>query len=160
MNTPQSLSTCRKILFCTDFAPDARSAFVFAAELAQKNFPNSTLYILHTIPEAPAQFWKGYIYGVDEDVDAAAKQKIDETLREEYFSKLPAELPVKWDVRIGEAGQSILAYAAEQGADLIVLGRQGKTKAEKLLFGNVIERVIRKSPCPILVIPMMNPNPA
>ena len=36
---------------------------------------------------------------------------------------------------------------------MVIIGRQGAGKVGKIFFGNVAERVVRKSPCPVLVIP-------
>ena len=72
----------KKILFCTDFSENADRAFVFAVNSAVRNV-GCELHLLHVIPEPPAQFWKGYIYEADEDVDARAKREIDAKLAEE-----------------------------------------------------------------------------
>ena len=114
----------RKMLFCTDFSANADRAFVFAVRAAQRN-PGCELHLLHVIPEPPAQFWKGYIYEVDEDVDARAKREIDAKLAEAYQPHVPPEVKLIIAMRIGEARQKILEYAQEQGIDLIILGRQG-----------------------------------
>ena len=142
----------RKILFCTDFSENADRAFVFAMNAAVRN-AGCELHLLHVIPEPPAQFWKGYIYEVDEDVDARAKREIDAKLAETYRPRVPADIRLEIAMRIGEAGQMILAYAREQDVDLVIVGRQGAGKVGKIFFGNVAERVVRKAPCPVLVIP-------
>jgi nucleotide-binding universal stress UspA family protein len=115
--------------------------------------PGSELHLLHVIPEPPAQFWKGYIYEVDEDVDARARREIDEKLAQTYRPRVPAGVPLVIAMRIGEAGHQILDYAQEQDIDLVIVGRQGAGAMGKILFGNVTERVVRKAPCPVLVIP-------
>jgi nucleotide-binding universal stress UspA family protein len=56
-------------------------------------------------------------------------------------------------MRIGQAGQKILEYAAEQDIDLIIIGRQGTGTVGKIFFGNVSELVVRKAQCPVMVIP-------
>lgn len=142
----------KKILFCTDFSENADRAFIFAVHTAVRN-PGSELHLLHVIPEPPAQFWKGYIYEVDEDVDARARREIDEKLAETYRPRVPADLPLMIAMRIGEAGQEIVRYAIEQDIDLVIVGRQGAGTVGKLFFGNVTGRVVRKAPCPVLVIP-------
>ena len=142
----------KKILFCTDFSENADRAFVFAVNSAMRNV-GCELHLLHVIPEPPAQFWKGYIYEVDEDVDARAKREIDAKLAEAYVPRVPADVKLVVAMRIGEARHKILEYAAEQDVDLIVLGRQGAGAVGKILFGNVTERVVRKADCPVLVIP-------
>ena len=142
----------KKILFCTDFSENADRAFVFAVNTAVRN-TGCELHLLHVIPEPPAQFWKGYIYEVDEDVDARARREIDEKLAEAYKPRVPPGVKLVIAMRIGEAGQQILEYAKELDVDLVIVGRQGAGKVGKILFGNVSERVVRKAPCPVLVIP-------
>ena len=142
----------KKILFCTDFSENADRAFVFAVNSAVRNV-GCELHLLHVIPEPSAQFWKGYIYEADEDVDARAKREIDAKVAEVYRPRVPADVKLVVAMRIGEAGQKILEYAQEQDADLVIVGRQGAGAVGKILFGNVTERVVRKAACPVLVIP-------
>ena len=90
---------------------------------------------------------------MDEDVDARAKREIDAKLAETYRPRVPEGVRLEIAMRIGEAGQKILEYARSENMDLIILGRQGAGGVGKLLFGNVTERVVRKAPCPVLIIP-------
>jgi nucleotide-binding universal stress UspA family protein len=55
--------------------------------------------------------------------------------------------------REGIPATEILRAAAAGGADLIVMGTHGRTGARRLLLGSVTESVLRRSPCPILVVP-------
>ena len=142
----------KKILFCTDFSENSDRAFVFAVNSAMRN-TGCELHLLHVIPEPPAQFWKGYIYEVDEDVDARAKREIDAKIAATYCPRVPEGVKLVIVLRIGEAGHKILEYAQEQDTDLILVGRQGAGAVGKILFGNVTERVVRKATCPVLVIP-------
>ena len=73
MDTVHSVSPFQKILFCTDFSENADYAFDFAVDAAVRR-PGCTLYLLHVIPETDAQFWKTYLYEV-ENVDQKAKQR-------------------------------------------------------------------------------------
>ena len=97
----------RKILFCTDFSANADRAFIFAVNAARRH-TDGQLHLLHVIPEPPAQFWKGYIYEVDEDVDARAKREIDEKLAQTYLPRVPEDVQLTIAMRIGQAGQKIL----------------------------------------------------
>ena len=67
-------TTFQRILFCTDLSENADFAFQFALDAARRR-PGSELYILHVIPETEAQFWKTYVYEV-EDVDSGSKSFI------------------------------------------------------------------------------------
>ena len=56
-------------------------------------------------------------------------------------------------VRIGEHGTEILAEAEEWGAEMVVLGTQGRGGFSRFLIGSVAESVVRSAPCDVLVIP-------
>ncbi len=47
---------------------------------------------------------------------------------------------------------AIVAYAQKIAADLIVKSTHGRGGLSRLVFGSVAEAVLRKAPCPILVI--------
>jgi nucleotide-binding universal stress UspA family protein len=141
----------QRILFCTDFSENADFAFGFALDSATRR-PGCTLYLLHVIPEPEAQFWKTYIYEVD-DVDKKAKHDIDERL-EPYHSRVPEGFDFQVEIRIGKDSQQILEFAEEKEVDLIVIGRQGHGSLETVLFGNVTEKVVRKAKCAVLVVPL------
>jgi hypothetical protein len=73
------------VLFCTDFSQNADFAFNYAVDAVIKR-PSSELYLLHVIPESDSQFWKTYIYDV-EDIDNKAKHDIDTRIKEAYIDK-------------------------------------------------------------------------
>lgn len=55
-------------------------------------------------------------------------------------------------VRIGTPADEIDDYAREIGADLIVIPSHGYHGVKRFLLGSVTERVLRYSPCPVLVL--------
>lgn len=148
----QSAPAFRKILFCTDFSENADFAFGYALDLARQN-PDSTLYLLHVVPESDAQFWKGYIYEV-EDVDQKARQDIEERLDRTYRSKISAQIGFRAEFRVGKEHEEIVEFAKKEDVDLIVMGRHGQGSLQKMFFGNVTEKVARHAPCAVLIIPM------
>lgn len=142
----------QRILFCTDFSKNADFAFAFAIDAARRR-AGSELYLLHVIPESEGQFWKTYIYEVD-DVDAKAKRDIDERVNQSYRSQLPAGMDLKAEFRVGKEHQQILRFAREKRIDLIVMGRQGHGALQHALFGKVAEKVVCKAECAVLVVPL------
>jgi len=145
-------SPFRRILFCTDFSENADFAFDFATDSARRR-PGCTLYLLHVIPEPDAQFWKTYLYEVD-DIDAKAKADIDEKIAGSYLPRVPDGVELKVEMRIGRDYVEILKFAGENDVDLIIIGRHGQSSLEKVLFGNVTEKVARKAECAVLVVPL------
>jgi nucleotide-binding universal stress UspA family protein len=55
-------------------------------------------------------------------------------------------------VRVGKPVDEILRFAAEHGADVIVMGTHGRTGIRHLIAGSVTERVVRASDLPVLTI--------
>lgn len=144
-------SPYRRILFCTDFSENADHAFTYALDAALRR-PGCALFLLHVVPEPDAQFWKTYLYEV-EGVDDKAKHDIDARVAETYLPRVPESVDFRVEMRVGRDYQKILAFAAENSADLIVMGRHGHSALESVLFGNVTEKVVRKAACPVLVVP-------
>ena len=141
-----------RLLFCTDFSENADYAFRFAIDIARRR-PDCTLTLLHIIPEPEAQFWKTYIYEV-EDVDEKAKRDIDAKIARDYRPLVPDHVTFKVEMMIGKDYVRILEFAETSNADLIILGRHGHTPLGNMLFGNVASKVVRQANCPVLVVPL------
>ena len=148
-------TTFRRILFCTDFSENSDLAFYHALNIAEAN-PGCELVIFHVIPEPNAQFWKSYIYEVD-DVDSKAKADIDEKIHDTYLSKIPEEVSYKVKAAVGRADQQILEAAKTEQADLLIIGRGDRAGLATLFFGKVTEHVARRAECPVLIIPHSSP---
>jgi nucleotide-binding universal stress UspA family protein len=52
-----------------------------------------------------------------------------------------------------DARSEIVKQALETRADLLIMGTHGRSGFEHMLLGSVTEKVIRKAPCPVLVVP-------
>ena len=141
----------KKILFCTDFNTDAMTAFHYALNIADGN-DDSEIIIFHAIPEPDAQFWKSYIYEVD-DVDAKARADIEKKINEVYLPAIPDGIGCSSQFVIGNVGEEILLAAQKNGADLIVIGRGAGLNIINRILGNFTEKIIRKANCPVLIVP-------
>jgi len=58
--------------------------------------------------------------------------------------------------RIGEPSAEIVQVAEEEGADLIVLGNEKRSKVEQVLLGGMRAKVIDRSPCDVMLVPEMS----
>ena len=146
-------SLTKRILFCTDFSPNASLAFDYAIDAAIRR-PGCMLYLLHVIPAPDAQYWKTYLREDGIDVNQKAKDDIDAKINAEYRPRVPADVNFTTVFRIGKAYVEIIDFAKTVDANLIVLGRQGGSAIESLFFGTVAEKVVKRAKCPVLVIPL------
>jgi nucleotide-binding universal stress UspA family protein len=83
-----------------------------------------------------------------------------------YLSELESDLSaeglnVKTDVIIGETAHSIIQYATENNADLIIIATHGYTGIKRVMFGSVALRVLHDTHVPVLLIrPESSPKQA
>ena len=145
------------ILVSTDFSENAQVAFEKACELAA--LLGARLHVLHVQDESSLRvaIKEGLLDSCD--TDEAIRAAV-ERLTAERFARVLAQvncgtLEITHLSRRGDAAQQTLAYAKEIGADLIVIGRHGEGVLSNLIsavLGSVAEVIIRKSPCPVLVV--------
>ncbi len=62
-------------------------------------------------------------------------------------------IPVRRQVLNGAPPELIVATAAEQGIDLIVMSTHGRAGLLRLLYGSVAEAVLRGASVPVLLVP-------
>lgn len=139
-----------KILFCTDFSRESAAAFSYAIEICRAS-THGEIILFHVIPEPDAQFWKTYIYELDQ-IDEKAKEDIDRQFEQDYLSRIPAGLSVSTRVAIGNAGQQVISLVESEHIDLVIMGRKRK-KTSGVFFGDNAKATLQKAGCPILVIP-------
>ncbi|HEX8184461.1 MAG TPA: universal stress protein [Blastocatellia bacterium] len=147
----------KTILALTDFSENAQVAFEKAYDLARQL--GAKLYVLHVRDESNLRIAikEGLLEAgsTDDQLQTAV-----ERLTEERFSNLLAcvdssEVEVERLSRRGDSDATILAYAKQVHADIIVIGRRGAGIVENILsavLGSVAETLIKKSPCPVLVV--------
>jgi len=55
-------------------------------------------------------------------------------------------------VERGIPHETVLEYAVANDVDLVVMGTHCRTGLDRVLLGSVAERVVRRSPVPVLVV--------
>ena len=136
------------ILCPVDFSEISKEALKNAVDLG-KTF-NSGITLLHVVEPimAPTDFTFGPLTSgeVEEKLVARAKESL-----ENLASTLGlASGKGKLIVARGRASAEIVRVAYDIDADLIVMGTHGYTGMVHVLIGSTAERVLRKSPCPVL----------
>lgn len=63
-----------------------------------------------------------------------------------------AGLSVDAEVKIGDAGEVVCQLAQDWGADLIVIGRRGRSGLSEVLLGSASNHVLHHAPCSVLVV--------
>ena len=154
----------KKILVAINNSPLGPLVFSVAVEQAQLN--QSALKLLHCIPREmmaeptfpmtyepslqPSPTISGYQTQqiiVEQQIEDA--QALLERYRQEALNQ---GVPTEADYPVGEPGHLVCESAKEWEADLIVVGRRGRSGLAEALLGSVSNYVVHHAPCSVLVI--------
>jgi len=141
----------RHILVPVDLSGTSERALLYAAELSEKL--GARLTVLYVVPE-PAPALPDMMMPVPvatadtDDLTAAGREAVAELVAKNNLGRLN---PTS-EVRVGDAGEEIVAAADDLKADLLVVGTHGRSGLKHLLLGSVAERVVRHASCPVLTV--------
>lgn len=137
----------RVILCPTDFSENSAAALRVASDLARQN--QAALIVLHVADTLGPES-----LGYGEAETRLQPEGHVAELRQELHRLAPAEpgLEPHYLLREGDPAAVIEQVVREQHCDLVVLGTHGRTGLDRLLMGSTAERIIRRCPCPALVV--------
>jgi nucleotide-binding universal stress UspA family protein len=139
-----------KILHPTDFSACADQAQQQAVRLAHAM--GGEIVLLHVAVETPL-YGEGLMSMKEvREVYAAARKWATATLEERAAAIREHGLATRFVLKAGVPHEEIVKTAAEEGADLIVLGTHGRGGVERFFIGSVADRVIRTAPCPVVTV--------
>lgn len=144
------MNRLKTILVAVDFSESSAKAFV-TARFMSRAF-DAHLLLLHVINE-PVDMRGFYVPHIsfdkleDEIAEGAAKLMTQ-------FCKDNLGNTTNYETSIvsGVPYQEIIQVATQKNVDLIVMGTHGRTGLDHVLFGSTAEKVVRKSPLPVLTV--------
>ena len=77
------------------------------------------------------------------EVEAASRKLLEE---------IAGQTKARVIVRIGEPVATILSVAAEENADMVVMGTHGRRGLPRFFLGSVAERVVRQCQVPVVTV--------
>ncbi len=142
----------KKIVVATDFGEAADAALSYGRELA-RSF-NARLELVHVVENVLTRGFgaEGYVASypeLQEEVEEAAERQLASMLSDEDRQMLGAKAVL---LKSNSPAFTIVGYAKEQDADLIIMGTHGRGAVAHLLMGSVAERVVRAASCPVLTV--------
>jgi nucleotide-binding universal stress UspA family protein len=139
----------QRILVPLDFSRHTEAVLEWAAHLAEEH--QSRLLLLHAY-HLPVEFQQLEGAYLPQDFWASVKAEAEQNLNRYAEPLRQRGLAVELIVREGYPATVIEEEATEQRADLIVIGTRGLSGLKHLLLGSIAERVVQKSPCPVLTV--------
>jgi nucleotide-binding universal stress UspA family protein len=145
----------KRILCPVDLSPDSRAALEYAVHFAE--LFDAELHVLHAYWQAPEYTGIDLTSLVVVGSGNLALGEVERRAAEHQLADFVAPhasraLRLQRHLALGSAPRAILSAAADLGCDLVVMGTHGRTGVRRLVLGSVAERVVRSSPCPVLVV--------
>jgi nucleotide-binding universal stress UspA family protein len=141
----------KRILVATDFSSSAEAARRVATGLARAH--GAELLLLHAWEETGRHnYVEARTMTNLEDIRAGQREWVQTALAAQAAEAQAAGVAARDLVVTGRAAEKIAEAAHSGGADLIVVGTQGRTGLDRLLLGSVAEGVVRLALCPVLIV--------
>jgi len=135
----------KQILTAYDGSKSAQRAFHFALELAQPFGATVTVLAVARPPEPPTMVETTAL------LESATEQFEKDFVGFREAAKT-AGVPIETLVVAGHPAEQIVHHAAEQNADMIVMGHRGRSRFERWLLGSISKRVVSYAPCTVTIV--------
>ena len=143
--------TLKTVLVPTDFSEASESALRYGKAMAEAF--GASLHVVHVMEDLLAHAWAAEVYvssmpQLRDEIEKESRQRLVTLLTDAERATLRAETALL----AGNPVLEIIRYAKAHGVDLIVMGTHGRGPIAHMLLGSVAEKVVRKSPCPVLTV--------
>ena len=141
----------KRIMIATDGSEASRSAAMVAVDIARQAIGSITaVYVMETerlsrlpgiatLPELREK-----IMALMQEEGQQATQFVEDQAR-------AAGVPCCKILAQGRASEELIKISKQQAIDLLVMGSMGRTGMERILLGNVAEKVVHESAIPVLL---------
>ena len=135
------------VLYPTDFSDNAESAFAYVERIVEAGAKRVTL--LHVQDQVVGRHLKDRL----DEFNATDTARL-ERLRDRLQAKGAKD--VRIEVPYGAVAGEIIARTTSAGASLVVMGSQGLGHIGEVFLGGVSNKVARRSPVPVLLVPLVS----
>jgi universal stress protein A len=138
------MSMFKKILAPTDFSELSARGVRYACELSKDVDAEVVIFNVVLLDETNV---------INKQEVERHEKRLDEFVAQKV-SDLGADLKIRKVVDAGDAYGAILDCADNERVDLIVMSSHGRSGLSRMLIGSVTDKILRGSPCPVLVVPL------
>jgi nucleotide-binding universal stress UspA family protein len=143
---PRWLGAVRTVLVPTDLGENARVLFSHAGELAREL--GAAIRVIHVVV-SPCERSSAYLPppAIITQMQQLTGMRPDSPARVSDTAGQPQST-----IRVGDPSQTILSYADEVQADLIVMATHGRHPLARMVLGRVAQKVMQQAHCPVLTL--------
>ena len=140
----------RRILVPIDFSENSKKALRYAQSFAEQF--GAGLDLLHVVE--PTIRPEGYMImpAALEGRTVARMNEREQQLANLRRREIGKRIKGETIVHMGKPSREIINLAKAKKVDLIIIATHGYTGMKHVLLGSTAERVVRRAPCPVLVV--------
>ncbi len=146
--------TLKRILLPVDGSACSRNATSYALSLAQQT--GAQVFAIHVsrprwvqpVEEGSLETSADVVLKLQEEAAADTERLLGEVAE----AAKQAGITLETCEMSGNPPRSIVQFAKQVAADLVVMGTHGRSGIARAVLGSVTEDVIRHAPCPVLVV--------
>ncbi|MEF8801178.1 MAG: universal stress protein [Halolamina sp.] len=135
-----------KILVPMDDSEMAERALEYAIE----SYPDPEITVLHVVGEPTSMWGAATGLALEENIEEAAEERAKEVFDRARELADEHDVEITTEVQLGHPVRAILNRADD--FDTVVIGSHGGSLADRLIIGNVAQKVFRRSPVPVTVV--------
>ena len=146
------ITMIKSVMIATDGSDTSKKAAVIGIDIARR--ANGTVTAVYVMDISRLSHLPGYatLPGLKEKILALIQDEGRQAIEFVQDRALVMGVPCNKIIAQGNPGEELLKAACEQKADLLVMGKIGRTAVEKFLLGSVAEKVVLQSTIPVLLI--------
>lgn len=134
-----------RILVPMDDSEMAERALTYALE----NHPDAAITVLHVVGEPSAMMGAATGLALEDNLEDAAEERARAVFTDARDLAAEHDIEITTEVQLGHPARAILNSA--DNFDAVVIGTHGGTVADRLVIGNVAQKVFRQSTVPVIV---------
>ncbi len=123
-----------------------------ALEYALEKFPDADVTALYVVP-VPDGYWAAF-QDPEDRVPGAERGREDgrDILDEAVDIAADRGRDLDTEIATGKPDQEIVELATTDDYETVVIGSHGRERMARIMLGSVAEKVVRRSPVPVIVV--------
>lgn len=121
-----------------------------ALEYAINNHLDAEITVMHVVGEPSPWGGAATSLALEEDLDEAAEERAEEVFDDAWELAAESDVELTTEIQLGHPARAILNRAGD--FDAVVVGSHGGSLSDRLVVGNVAQKVFRRSPVPVVVV--------
>jgi len=135
-----------RVLVPMDESEMAERALRFALEA----HPDAEIVVLHVAGQPSSMMGGATGLALADDTEEAAREQASDLFERVHEIAAESGIEVETDVMAGHPARSVVEASEE--FDVVVIGSHSGSLADRLLVGNIAEKIVRGSAAPVTVV--------